>query len=143
VRLGRANRNPLAPVKFGLGLLQLALGFAALVLAARQANANGQAPLALLVLGYFLHTTGELCLSPVGLSTVTKLAPVRLVGLMMGMWFLSSAFAGVLSGQIAALTGGEAGYERVFRMIVLLAGGAGVFLLLLSPFLKRLEHGAE
>jgi POT family proton-dependent oligopeptide transporter len=143
VRLGRANRNPLAPVKFGLGLLQLALGFVSLVIAARSARDGGSAHLFWLVAAYFLHTTGELCLSPVGLSTVTKLAPVRFVGLMMGMWFLSSAFAGVLSGQIAALTGAEAGYGRVFQMIVVFAGGAGLVLLLLSPFLKRLEHGAE
>ncbi|RPJ46266.1 MAG: MFS transporter, partial [Candidatus Latescibacterota bacterium] len=143
VKLGRAGKNPSSPVKFGLGLLQLALGFVALVIAASQANATGSAPLVWLVLAYFLHTTGELCLSPVGLSTVTKLAPVRLVGLMMGMWFLSSAFAGVLSGQIAALTGGEAGYEKVFRMIVMIGGATGLLLLLLSPLLKKLEHGAE
>lgn len=143
VRLGRAGKNPSSPVKFGLGLLQLALGFVSLVIAASQANETGSAPLFWLVLAYFLHTTGELCLSPVGLSTVTKLAPVRLVGLMMGMWFLSSAFAGVLSGQIAALTGGEAGYEKVFRMIVMIGGATGLLLLLLSPLLKKLEHGAE
>jgi len=143
VRLGRAGRNPSSPVKFGFGLLQLALGFIAMVVAASRASDNGSSHLFWLVLAYFLHTTGELCLSPVGLSTVTKLSPVRLVGLMMGMWFLSSAFAGVLSGQIAALTGAEAGYQRVFQMIVYFAGGAGILLLLLSPFLKKLEYGAE
>lgn len=143
IRLGKAKRNPAAPVKFGFGLLQLAAGFVAMFIAAKQAANGGTASLVWLVLAYFLHTTGELCLSPVGLSTVTKLSPARLTGLMMGVWFLSNAFAGVLSGQIAALTGAEAGYERVFEMIVYFAGGAGVLLLLLSPFLKRLEYGAE
>jgi len=143
IRLGRKGKNPTAPVKFGLGLLQLAAGFVAMVLAAGEAANGGTSSLVWLVLAYSLHTTGELCLSPVGLSTVTKLSPARLVGLMMGIWFLSNAFAGVLSGQIAALTGAEAGYRRVFEMIVYFAGGAGVLLLLLSPFLKKLEHGAE
>lgn len=143
IRLGRAQRNPAAPLKFGLGLVQLAGGFIAMVIGARQAAESGVSSLFWLVLAYFLHTTGELCLSPVGLSTVTKLAPVRLVGLMMGMWFLSNAFAGVLSGQIAALTGPEAGYADVFKGIVYFAGGAGLLLLIISPLLKKLEYGAE
>ena len=143
IRLSRAGRNPAAPVKFAFGLLQLSLGFVAMVIAAKQAANGGTSSLIWLVLAYFLHTTGELCLSPVGLSTVTKLSPARLVGLMMGVWFLSNAFAGVLSGQIAALTGAEAGYDGVFTMIVYFAGGAGVVLFLLSPFLKKLEYGAE
>ena len=143
IRLSRAGRNPSSSVKFGLGLLQLAAGFIAMVIAAGQIGDGGKSALIWLVLAYFLHTTGELCLSPVGLSTVTKLSPARLVGLMMGVWFLSNAFAGVLSGQIAALTGSEAGYGSVFRMIVIFAGGAGLLLLAVSPFLKRLEHGAE
>ncbi len=143
IRLSRAGRNPTAPVKFGFGLLQLSLGFVAMVIAAKQAANSGTSSLFWLVLAYFLHTTGELCLSPVGLSTVTRLSPARLVGLMMGVWFLSNAFAGVLSGQIAALTGAEAGYGGVFSMIVYFAGGAGVLLFLLSPFLKKLEYGAE
>ncbi|MBN1827368.1 MAG: peptide MFS transporter [Candidatus Eisenbacteria bacterium] len=143
IRLGRAGRNPAAPVKFGFGLLQLAAGFVALVIAAKTIGNGDKAGMIWVMIAYLLHTTGELCLSPVGLSTVTKLSPVRLVGLMMGVWFLSNAFAGVLSGQIAALTGAEAGYERVFQMIVFFAGGAGLLLLLLSPLIKRLEHGAE
>jgi len=143
IRLGRAGKNPTAPIKFGLALVQLAAGFVAMVIAAKSASGGGLSHLFWLVLAYFLHTTGELCLSPVGLSTVTKLSPLRLTGLMMGVWFLSNAFAGVLSGQIAALTGAEAGYEKVFTMIVFFAGGAGVLLMLLSPFLKRLEFGAE
>jgi POT family proton-dependent oligopeptide transporter len=136
--LGRANRDPSSPLKFSLGIIQLALGFVAMVFAAKAAANGGKAPLFWLVLAYFLHTTGELCLSPVGLSTVTKMSPVRLVGLMMGLWFLSNAFAGVLSGVIAKATTGEAGYGEVFQNVVYFALAAGGLLLVLTPLLKKL-----
>lgn len=136
--LGRVGRDPSSPLKFSLGLIQLALGFVAMVFAAKAVADGGKAPLFWLVLAYFLHTTGELCLSPVGLSTVTKMAPVRLVGLMMGLWFLSNAFAGVLSGVIAKATTGEAGYGEVFQNVVYFALASGGLLLILTPLLKRL-----
>lgn len=148
--LSRVKMSPSSPLKFAMALFQVALGFVAMVIAARQAAASpdGTAHLGWLVLAYFLHTTGELCLSPVGLSMVTKLAPARLAGMLMGMWFLSNAFANVLAGWIAGLTGGEGtgsgdNYEPVFKGIIYFAAiGAGV-LLLLVPFLKRMEKGAE
>ena len=151
LKLGRANLNPSATFKFSMALIQMAAGFVAMVIAARSAQNGNQAHLAWVVLAYFLHTSGELCLSPVGLSTVTKLSPVRLCGLMMGMWFLSNAFAGVLSGQIAAMTGGsdESSYAEVFEGIVYFAGGAGALLLILTLFLRKVEkramehHGAH
>src|SRR4030095_11094162 len=90
--LGKRGREPSTPTKFVLGVIQVGLGFAVLVYGARQA-VGGIVPLAWLVAAYFLHTTGELCLSPVGLSMVTKLSVPRVVGLMMGVWFLSSAFS--------------------------------------------------
>ncbi|MFQ5490501.1 MAG: peptide MFS transporter [Phycisphaerae bacterium] len=142
LKLGKANLNPSASFKFSLALLQMAGGFVAMVIAAQSAKDGGQAHLLWVVLAYFLHTSGELCLSPVGLSTVTKLSPVRLCGLMMGMWFLSNAFAGVLSGQIAAMTGKEAGYSEVFQGIVYFAGAAGVLLLVLTLFLRKVEQRA-
>ena len=109
-----------------------------MVIGARQAAAGGQSSLIWLVLAYFLHTTGELCLSPVGLSTVTRLSPTRLVGLMMGMWFMSNAFAGVLSGVIAKMTTAEGGFESTFLLVVYFAGGAALVLLILTPLLNRL-----
>ncbi|MEE9294902.1 MAG: peptide MFS transporter [Phycisphaerae bacterium] len=141
--LGGRRMNPSSPLKFALALFQMALGFVAMVIAARRATEDGTAHMGWLILAYLLHTTGELCLSPVGLSMVTKLAPVRLGALLMGAWFLSNAFANVIGGAIAGLTGGEAGYERVFTMIVYVAGGLGVVLLLLTPILKRLGREDE
>ena len=140
-KLGRAHRDPSSPVKFGLGLILLALGFVAMVLAAQQAKSSGQAALSWLILAYFLHTTGELCLSPVGLSAVTKLSPKRMAGLMMGFWFFCTAFAGIAGGVIAKFTSGDAGYGGVFLVIVYVSLGAGVLMLALSPLLKKLTHG--
>ncbi len=138
-RLGRANRDPSASFKFSLGLIQLGAGFIAMVIAAKEAANGSMTSLWWQILAYFLHTTGELCLSPVGLSTVTRMAPVRLVGLMMGLWFLSNAFAGVLSGVIARLTSGEDGsYVEVYSMVVYCAIGVGVLLLVLTPLLNKL-----
>ena len=140
VALGRANKNPSSPLKFSLGLFQLALGFVMMVIGAKSASNGGLSSIWWVILAYFFHTTGELCLSPVGLSAVTRLAPARLVGLMMGMWFMSNAFAGVLSGVIAKLTTGDEGFEGTFQLIVYVGGGAGAALLILYPLLKRLEQ---
>ena len=159
LRLSRVGLEPTAPTKFGLGILQLGLGFGALYLGARMADERGLVALGWLLLGYLLHTTGELCLSPVGLSMITKLSPVRIVGLMMGMWFLSSAFAQYVAGLIAMLTGvrgpgqGDGSlppatdtvmvYGSVFGKLSLVAVGVGVVLLLLAPLLYRRMHGVR
>lgn len=154
--LTRIRKNPSIPNKFSLGVLQVGLGFGALVLAARFA-VEGQVGLAWLVLAYLLHTTGELFLSPVGLSMVTKLSPARMTGLVMGAWFLSIAFAHTVAAKIAAMTGGAGGgaggdvsavesldiYSGVYEQIGLVAVGAFVLLLVLSPLLKRWLHGVE
>lgn len=105
--LGARNLEPSTPMKFALGLAQLGLGFAILVLGASLAQASGMTNVWFLVFGYLLHTTGELCTSPVGLSMVTKLSPPKSVGLVMGAWFLSSSFAHFAASAIAQLTGGE------------------------------------
>src|SRR5450755_4660477 len=91
--LARHQREPSTPLKFGLGIVQLGLGFVALYVGAAASRATGIVPMFWLVLGYFLHSTGELCLSPIGLSMITKLSPKRITGIMMGIWFLSSAYA--------------------------------------------------
>jgi proton-dependent oligopeptide transporter, POT family len=101
-KLGSAE--PSTPMKFSMGTLQLALGFGALWLGATQSQATGIVPLVWLLLGIALQTTGELCLSPVGLSMITKLSPQRIVGLMMGAWFLASAEAQYVASVIARLT---------------------------------------
>ena len=138
---------------------ELGLGFGALYLGALSADERGLVALGWLFVGYLLHTTGELCLSPVGLSMVTKLAPDRIVGWVMGCWFLSTAFAQYIAGLIAMLTGvGEAGagpdrlppptetvmvYGSVFGKLALAAVGAGLALLVFAPALKRRMHGVR
>jgi POT family proton-dependent oligopeptide transporter len=111
--------EPNTPIKFGLGLIQLGLGFYAFVVGAAFADANGLVPVMVLLIGYLLQTTGEICLSPVGLSMVTKLAPQAIVGMVMGFWFLSSSLAHNVSGLLAQLTsvGGEPIYYANFTPI--------------------------
>ncbi|HEY5558485.1 MAG TPA: peptide MFS transporter [Steroidobacteraceae bacterium] len=105
-RLGERDRNPATPVKMYLGLAQVALGFIFLVIAVfeMQRTADMKSGMIWLVLGYLFHTTGELCISPVGLSMVTKLAPLRLGSLMMGVWFMINFVANTLAGYIGAFT---------------------------------------
>jgi POT family proton-dependent oligopeptide transporter len=157
VRLARSGSEPNTPLKFGLGIVQLGLGFAALYVGARSASADGLVWLGWLVIGYLLHTTGELCLSPIGLSMITKLSPLRIGAMMMGTWFLSAAFAQYIAGLIAMLTGvsgeAEAGhaipppaetvmiYGNVFGSIAIVAVGAGILVLALSPVLAKRMHG--
>ncbi len=150
VALAKKKLEPSTPVKFALGLIQVGLGFFVLVFGAQFADANFQVPLIWLALLYLLHTTGELFLSPVGLSMITKLSPVRVVGLMMGVWFLSSSLAHILAaiiaqrtsadtvaGQVVDVGGQLATYLREFTMVGYWGVGAGIVLLLLSPILKK------
>lgn len=149
IALARADKEPSIPMKFGLGIFQVGIGFICLWYGAHIMPENGKVGLIWLVLGYMFHTTGELCVSPVGLSMVTKLAPQQITGFMMGMWFLFTAFAQNLAAIIAMLTTGEGNgdatgvmvYGDVFYTIALLAFGFGVFVALISPFLKRWMHG--
>lgn len=147
--LARHRMEPSTPAKFGLGLIQLGAGFLVLVLGA--ASSSGLTPVIFIFLIYLLHTTGELCLSPVGLSAMTKLAPSRMVGLMMGVWFLSTAGGNYLGGMIAQATGGHGGEEvadtgpllDIYTTIGWVAVGVGVAVVLVSPFVKRLMHVQE
>ncbi len=107
VALAKRNREPNTTIKFALGIILLGAGFGIFVLGADFAGKDGLVPVIFLLLGYLLHTTGELCLSPVGLSMVTRLAPLRLVAMVMGAWFLSSSMAQHLGGTIATLTSTE------------------------------------
>ncbi len=154
--LAARGRDPSTPVKFGLGMLQLGLGFAALWYGAQQAGSDGLVSVAWLLVGYLLHTTGELCLSPIGLSMVTLLSPTQIVSTVMGAWFLATAFSNYLAAQIAALTGvgGEEGapqvvpppadtvniYGDVFGKIAIAAVIAALVCFVLSPLLTRWMH---
>jgi POT family proton-dependent oligopeptide transporter len=148
--------EPDTPVKFALGLLQLGLGFVALWYGAQIADERGMVGASWLVLGYLLFTTGELCISPVGLSMITKLSPRRIVSTVMGAWFLATAFSNYLAGLIAQLTGVSHGeesaqvvpppaetvnlYGDVFGQIAVIAIVSSVICLALSPWLKRWMH---
>ncbi|HEV8238228.1 MAG TPA: peptide MFS transporter [Thermoanaerobaculia bacterium] len=140
--LARRKANPSIPLKFALGLIGLAAGF--LVLAWGAVNATKEHPVtaAWLVVTYFLHTCGELSLSPVGLSSITKLAPRDRVGQMMGIWFVASAlgnvFAGLVAGRLETLAP-----SALFWAVGLIIGGAGVVALLVSPLVKKLTAGVE
>lgn len=105
VSLQKLRMNPFTPSKFALGIIQLGLGFGMFVIGGEWfATEQGLVPLIFLILGYLFHTTGELCLSPVGLSMITKLSPARIVGFVMGAWFLSISFAHHIAGLIASQT---------------------------------------
>ena len=157
-RLGKINREPRTPIKFFLGLLQMALGYFIVVWGIRSvvgtANAGTLVPIIFLLGMYLFHTTGELSLSPVGLSVVTKLSPVKIVGFVMGSWFLSIAFAHKIAGELGKLIAspGEgadpATALKAFADVYMLWGvyvvlGAALVLLLLSPILKKWMHGVH
>ncbi len=130
VALARRNLEPSAPAKFALGLVQLGLGFAVMAWASWVVIAQGGKVLPIwLIVTYLLHTTGELCLSPIGLSWVSKLAPPRLAGQMMGTWFMGAALGNLVGGLIAGYFGREAVEQMPARFLVISATTAGVGIL--------------
>ncbi|WP_299013489.1 peptide MFS transporter [uncultured Photobacterium sp.] len=137
-------KEPGSPIKFAMGLFFLAIGFLCMVGAVIQQGGDITVKTSMmwLVGAYFFHTLGELCLSPIGLSMVTKLSPLRLTSLMMGAWFGFTAIANYVSGIIGAQVG-EAGPMAIFSGIAIAATIAGVLLLLCSNQLIRWMHGAE
>jgi POT family proton-dependent oligopeptide transporter len=137
LRLARVNKEPSSPAKFAMGLVLVGAGFVILVWAARMAAQGVQVSPMWLVVTYLLHTCGELCLSPVGLSAMTKLAPARIAGLMMGVWFLATSVGNFIGGRISAL------YESwplpsLFGAVGMFAIGAGILLFLFVRPIKRL-----
>ena len=134
--------NPSTPLKAALGLFGLALGF--FVLAWGAANATPESPVspAWLVVTYFLHTVGELCISPIGLSAITKLSPQQRVGQMMGVWFVGAAlgnlFAGLVAGQLETLAP-----AALFRTVAMIIGGVGVVALIAAPKVRAMMMGRE
>jgi POT family proton-dependent oligopeptide transporter len=149
ISLSKRNKEPNSVIKFALALMQLGLGFYVYVFASTFA-VGGMVSLFFFSLGYFFMVTGELCLSPIGLSAITKLSPPKMVGLMMGMWFLASSYGQYLAGIIGSLmalpsdTGKQMTpteslpiYINIFGKIALAAALCGVLLLILSPWLKK------
>jgi POT family proton-dependent oligopeptide transporter len=155
--LEKRGINPSIPRKFSFGLMQVALGFLLLVFAINNfQNAAGLVPWIFLALCYLLHTTGELCLSPIGLSMVTKLAAEKETGLAMGGWFLSIAMAQYVAGIIAAVASGGGGghsvegaalniaqYSATYMMLFWLGLGFGLAYLLAAPLINKLMHGVK
>ncbi|MFM9899335.1 peptide MFS transporter [Sphingorhabdus sp.] len=146
--LGRKGLEPSAPAKFGLGIVQLGIGFLVLV-AGSAAAGDSMVPVLFIFLIYLFHTTGELCLSPVGLSAMNRLAPVHLASLIMGTWFFASATGNFAAGLISAATGSEAasgegaGREvvmAVYSQIGWIAIGVGIAVVVISPLIKKLMH---
>lgn len=150
--LRRFKLEPSTPVKFGIGLIMLSIAFMFMIGGALQSTkTNGNAAAYWLLFTYLFCTWGELCLSPVGLSMVSRLAPARYASLLMGIWFLASAVAGYLSGYLAAVLGSgdntiafcfgkEGGLADFFLMLTLAPMVAGVIVFVLSPMLRKMMH---
>lgn len=139
VRLAKARREPSTPAKLGIGLLLLSFGFVLMLGASRETADGGQAAMSWVVGAYFFHTVGELCLSPVGLSAVSKLAPARFASLMMGVWLLSSFVANYLAGLIGGYSE-RLGEFTLFATIVGVTAAAGAVLIALSPVITKKMH---
>ena len=149
--LARMKKEPNAALKFAFGLVQLGFGFYLLSYGAHYANSEGRIPLFIYALGYLFISTGELCLSPIGLSVITRLSPTGIVGFMMGFWFLASAYGQYLAGYISSLMSmpdDDAGahvnslksliiYANGYEKIAIISVISGVVLLALSFWLKK------
>jgi len=155
IKLSKIGKNPSIPMKFGLGIVQLGLGYLVVQIASGFVSADYQVPLFTLAVLYMLHTTGELFISPIGLSMVTKLAPKHMTGTVMGAWFLSIAGANYVAAILAKLTGAEEGaggevasaadsfatYVDIYTQMGLITVGIGLLLMLISKPLNKLMHG--
>lgn len=155
IKLSKIGKNPSIPMKFSLGIFQLALGFLVTLVGLQFANESFQVPLLTLFFLYMLHTTGELFLSPIGLSMVTKLSPKNIAGTAMGAWFLSYAIGNYVGGKIASLTGGHGGeeslslaeglekYTTVFTNIGLVLIGISILIAIFNKPIQKLMHGIK
>jgi POT family proton-dependent oligopeptide transporter len=139
LRLDRSRYALPSVAKQGMGMIILGLGFVVLAVAQERAQTIGLVSPTWLIAVYMLHTVGELFLSPIGLSMVTKLAPARLAALMMGIWFTAIALANYLAGMLESLLQGSG--IPLYWFLVGSSVGAGLLLLALTPWLRRLMHG--
>ena len=144
--LGKRGLEPSAPAKFGLALLQVGAGFLVFVVGANSVGTSAMTPVMFVFLIYLLHTTGELCLSPVGLSAMNRLAPKFMASLIMGAWFYMTAVGNFVAGKIGEATGGhdgemtKEGTLQVYNTIGWWTVGIAVVVIALSPFVKKLMH---
>lgn len=149
VRLAGTSINPSGPIKLAIGLFLLGIGFGALVVGASTIPAGAQTAsvsMIWLVLAYFFHTVGELCLSPVGLSLVNKLSPMRLMALMFGIWYIANFVANFTGGMIGSYIDDiskATSMSSFFTIFVVMAFSAGAALVLLNKPIKRMMHGVE
>ena len=141
VTLATRNRNPSTPAKFGWGLTFLALGFVVMSLASFAAEGEALVSPMWLVGVYVIHTFGELCLSPIGLSMITKLAPPKIVSVMMGLWFASMALANYMAGIMESLLEGIFPGMNLFVFLTITAGTGALMMFALTPVLKKLMKG--
>jgi POT family proton-dependent oligopeptide transporter len=153
----RKKIEPSTPMKFGLAFLFLGAGYYLFVMGGAVGAATGYMPLIYFMLAYLVITTGELFLSPIGLSMITKLSPLQMVGFMMGLWFLASAFGQHLAGLIGAhmsVPHDAAGlvlpavqslpiYMEGCKQIAFVSMGGGVLIILLSPIIRKLMNGVH
>ena len=146
VKLGKMGKEPSAPAKFGIALLQMGLANLVLVWGAQAFGLAAMTPVLFVFLYYLLATTGELCLSPVGLSAMNRLAPKFMASLIMGAWFYMSAVGNFLAGKIGEATGGhdgemtKQGLLDIYSMFGWITIGIGVAVLALSPIVRRWMH---
>jgi POT family proton-dependent oligopeptide transporter len=140
VNLGKRNLDPSSPAKFALGLILMGVGFYVMYLASKHVAAGEKVLPTYLILTYLFHTFGELCLSPVGLSSFSKLAPARFVGQALGVWFMATALGNNMAGQIAGNFDWEKPSAMPGQFMFIVGWGviAGLVLLALTPFVKRL-----
>ncbi|MGN6692496.1 MAG: peptide MFS transporter [Sphingopyxis sp.] len=144
--LGKRGLEPSAPAKFALALAQVGLGFLVFVWGANSVGPEVATPVLFVFLLYLLHTTGELCLSPVGLSAMNRLAPSFLASLIMGAWFYMTAVGNFVAGKIGEATGGESGDMTkeatlgIYWEIGLITIGVSIVVLALSPIVKKWMH---
>jgi len=144
--LGRKGLEPSAPAKFALALAQVGLGFLVFVWGAGTGDPAVMTSVLFVFLIYALHTTGELCLSPVGLSAMTRLSPLHLGSFIMGAWFYMTAVGNFVAGKIGEATGGESGAMdkaltlSIYSRIGWITLGVALVVLLLSPIVKRWMH---
>lgn len=156
IALAKKKLNPSTSVKFAIGVALAGLGFLALVAGMKGSGIDGLTPVIFIFLIYWIHTMGELFVSPVGLSVVTKLAPARIVGMTMGAWFLYSGLSNYLAGVIARTTGAEtiggqmtnvaaakAGYIEVYTQVGYIALGIALVMLLISPLITKMMRDAD
>jgi len=138
VWLERRQANPSIPMKAGLGLIGLAMGFFVIAWGSANATPDTLVSPSWLIVTYFLHTCGELAISPIGLSAITKLSPERRVGQMMGIWFVGAAlgnlFAGLVAGRLQELA-----YADLFQSVAMTVGAVGIVAILVSPVFKKLQ----